>query len=86
MMELKLLGLVPSFPSVSFELILLQVRLELPRQHFHIFWRLGLCQHAPCIFGTRVDKLIRDCLEKFDNFPPFSVAQSAGGLAKGFDF
>jgi hypothetical protein len=37
-------------------------------------------------FGARVDKLIGDRSEKFNDFHPFSVvAQSAGELAKGFD-
>jgi hypothetical protein len=36
-------------------------------------------------FGARVDKFVWDCSGKFDNFHPFSVAQSTGGLAKGFD-
>jgi hypothetical protein len=37
-------------------------------------------------FEARVDKFIGDHLEKFDNFHSFSVAQSAGGLAKSFDY
>jgi hypothetical protein len=36
-------------------------------------------------FRARVDKLIGDGSRNFDDFHPFSVAQSAGGLAKGFD-
>jgi hypothetical protein len=37
-------------------------------------------------FGARVDQFIEDHSGKFDNFHPFSVAQSTGGLAKGFDY
>jgi hypothetical protein len=36
-------------------------------------------------FGTRIDKLIGDGSGEFNDFHPFSVAQSPGGLAKGFD-
>jgi hypothetical protein len=36
-------------------------------------------------FGARVDKLIGDSSGMFNDFHHFSVAQSAGGLAKGFD-
>jgi hypothetical protein len=45
-------------------------------------WFVSACSMD---FRTRVDELIRDGSGEFDNFHPFSVAQSTGGLAKGFD-
>jgi hypothetical protein len=36
-------------------------------------------------FGARVDEFVMNSCGKFDSFHPFSVAQSAGGLAKHFD-
>jgi hypothetical protein len=36
-------------------------------------------------FGTRVDEWIGGGSGELDNFHLFSVAQSAGGLAEGFD-
>jgi hypothetical protein len=37
-------------------------------------------------FGARIDELIEDGSGEFNNFHPFSVTQSAGGLAAGFDY
>jgi hypothetical protein len=36
-------------------------------------------------FGARIDELIGDGSGEFNGFIPFSVAQSAGRLAKGFE-
>jgi hypothetical protein len=41
-------------------------------------WFVSAC---PVDFRTRVNKLIWDGSGKFDNFHPFSVAQSAGGFS-----
>jgi hypothetical protein len=36
-------------------------------------------------FGARVDQSIRDRSREFDNFLPFSVAQSVSGFSKCLD-
>jgi hypothetical protein len=80
-----------SFSSVSVELILLLVLSGFGASKPKMFALFALISTEGFLllfvmdFGARVDYFVGNCSGKFDNFHPFSVAQSVGGLAKGFD-